>query len=172
MLFNSINFISFFVVVVLMYYVIPSNKLRKGFLLLASYYFYANWNVAFLFILLYVTVFSYLLGKRLEKGGKGLLTGGIIVLLLPLLGFKYLNFLFSSVNDLIHLCGGTMEITAVKWLLPVGISFYTFIAVGYVVDVYKKKVPAVTNLPDYFLFVGFFPQIASGPIGRADSLLP
>lgn len=173
MLFNSIDFILFFVAVVVLYYAMPTNKTRKLILLLASYYFYANWNVAFLFILLYVTALSYLLGKRLEKkGNRGLLSGGIIALLLPLLGFKYLNFLFSSINDMIHLCGGAFEIPAVKWLLPVGISFYTFIAVGYVVDVYKKKVNVENNLLDFSLFVGFFPQIASGPIARADGLLP
>lgn len=173
MLFNSINFILFFVAAVLVYYALQSNRIRKGFLLFASYYFYACWNISFLLILLYVTALSYLLGKKLERAHtKGWLTAGITALLLPLLGFKYLNFFFSVVNDSIHLLGGTMTVPAVEWLLPVGISFYTFIAIGYVVDVSKKKVKAEHCPLDYALFIGFFPQIASGPIARADGLLP
>ena len=175
MLFNTLEFIIFWIVVVVIYYLIPNNKVRKGFLLAASYYFYACWNVAFLAILLFETLLSY--GVALKFGSekfknKWTLAGTIILLLAPLACFKYLNFFFSSVGDLVALCGWPMTVPEFKLLLPIGISFYTFMSIGYVVDVYKEKIAAEKNLLDYALFVGFFPQIASGPIGRAPQMLP
>ena len=175
MLFNTLGFIIFWIAVVVIYYLIPNNKVRKGFLLAASYYFYACWNVAFLAILLFETLLSY--GVALKFGSekfknKWTLAGTIILLLAPLACFKYLNFFFSSVGDLVALCGWSMTVPEFKLLLPIGISFYTFMSIGYVVDVYKEKIAAEKNLLDYALFVGFFPQIASGPIGRAPQMLP
>lgn len=171
MLFNSLNFIIFFVAVVVIYYLLPKNSWRKVFLLGASYYFYACFNVAMLSVLLFETALAYWYGLSKNKT-KTNLTATIILLLLPLLCFKYLNFLMGTVGDVLALSGALVEMPSFELLLPIGISFYTFMAVGYVVDVYKGKIEAEKNLLDFALFVGFFPQIASGPIGRAGQLIP
>lgn len=173
MLFNSLNYIFFLIGVVIIYFLIPSNRWRKVFLLGASYYFYACWNVAFLAILLAVTAVSYGLGKYLANNKKKWpLTVSIVVLLLPLLCFKYLNFMLQSTNDIVALAGLDVSLPLVKLMLPVGISFFTFMAIGYVVDCYKQKCQPEKGVLDYALFVGFFPQIASGPIGRVNQLIP
>lgn len=171
MLFNSLNFIIFFTSVVLMYYLLPKNNLRKIFLLGASYYFYACFDWTMLSILLFETVVAYAYGKYGERN-KGLLAGIIVLLLLPLLSFKYLNFLMTSISDVLSLASITVQMPSLQLFLPIGISFYTFMAIGYVVDVYKGNVPSENNLLDFALFIGFFPQIASGPIGRAGQLIP
>lgn len=171
MLFNSLNFIIFLAVVVVIYYLLPKNTWRKVFLLGASYYFYACFNVAMLAILLFETVIAYCYGLKCNKS-KGLLTIIIVLLLLPLLCFKYLNFMMGTVGDVLSLANVTMHMPSFELLLPIGISFYTFMAVGYVVDVYKGKIDAERNVLDFALFIGFFPQIASGPIGRAGQLIP
>lgn len=172
MLFNSLNFIIFFVAVVVIYYLLPKNSWRKVFLLGASYYFYACFNFAMLSILLLETAVAYgygMLSTKTITKTKTFLAGTIVLLLLPLLCFKYLNFLMGTVGDVLALSGALVEMPSFELLLPIGISFYTFMAVGYVVDVYKGKIEAENNLLDSALFVGFFPQIASGPIGRAGS---
>lgn len=188
MLFNSINFIIFLAAVVVIYYLLSKNTWRKVFLLVASYYFYACFDLTMLPILLAVTGVAYGYGRVREKQilkqlqndgkgdnqqrGKGLLAGTIVLLLLPLMAFKYLDFLLDSTSDMLSLASLTVEMPDFELFLPIGISFYTFMAVGYVVDVYKGKVPVEKNLLDFALFVGFFPQIASGPIGRARQLIP
>ena len=175
MLFNSLNFIIFLFAVVVIYYLLTRNIWRKVFLLGASYYFYACFELTMLPILLAVTVVAYAYGMYLtktEKRSKGLLASTIVLLLLPLLSFKYLDFLMDSTGDLLSLASLTVEMPDFELFLPIGISFYTFMAVGYVVDVFKGKVPVEKNLLDFALFVGFFPQIASGPIGRAGQLIP
>lgn len=171
MLFNSLNFIILFVAIVVIYYLLPKNSWRKVFLLGASYYFYACFNVAMLSVLLFETALAYWYGLAKNKT-KTNLTSTIIFLLLPLLCFKYLNFLMDIVGDVLALSGALVEMPSFELLLPIGISFYTFMAVGYVVDVYKGKIEAEKKLLDFALFVGFFPQIASGPIGRAGQLIP
>ena len=173
MLFNSLNYIFFLIAVIIAYYAIPSNWWRKVLLLVASYFFYACWNVAFIAILLSVTLLSYILGWYLAKNKKkGVLASGIVTLLLPLLCFKYLNFLLQSANDIVSLLGIDVSLSFVNLMLPVGISFFTFIAIGYVVDCYKQKYAPEQNMLDYALFIGFFPQITSGPIGRGNQLIP
>ena len=175
MLFNSLNFIIFLFAIVVIYYLLPQNSWRKVFLLGASYYFYACFELTMLPILLVVTGVAYAYGMYLtktEKRSKSLLASIIVLLLLPLLSFKYLNFLLDSTGDLFSLASLTVEMPDFELFLPIGISFYTFMAVGYVVDVFKGKVMVEKNLLDFTLFVGFFPQIASGPIGRASQLIP
>lgn len=177
MLFNSFEFVIFLVAVVVLYYLIPNNRARKVFLLGASYYFYACWNVAFLAILIFETLLSYgtvfcFKNEKRTKREMRILVFSIIFLLCPLLCFKYLNFILGGVGDLLSVCGLSMQVPDFELLLPIGISFYTFMSLGYVIDVYQKKIPAEKDVLDYALFVGFFPQIASGPIGRAPQLLP
>lgn len=173
MIFNSLNYILFLLVTILIYYSISSNRWRKLFLLIASYYFYACWNITFLFILLTVTVISFLLGVYFaHHKNKRALAFGILSLLLPLLCFKYLNFIFQSVNDIIKLIGIDISLPIVNIMQPIGISFFTFMAIGYVIDCYKNKYKPERNFLDYAIFLGFFPQISSGPIARGDQLIP
>jgi D-alanyl-lipoteichoic acid acyltransferase DltB (MBOAT superfamily) len=126
-------------------------------------------------ILLSITVVAYIYGlyiDRTYKRSKKLLASTIILLLLPLLSFKYLDFFMISTEDLLSLASLTVEMPDFELFIPIGVSFYTFMAVGYVVDVFKGNVLAEKSFLDFALFIGFFPQIASGPIGRASQLLP
>ena len=162
-------------IVVAIYYLLPMNTWRKMFLLGASYYFYGCFELTMLPVLWMVTAISYTYGMYLTKTNqrsKYVLTVTIALLVLPLLMFKYLNFLIDSTIDLLSLANLTMQLPDFELFLPIGISFYTFMAVGYVVDAYKGKIPIEKNILDYALFIGFFPQIASGPIGRANQLIP
>lgn len=176
MLFNSIDFIFFLIAVVVVYYAIPLNKYRKLFLLAASYYFYACWNVAFLGLLVFDTIVAYGAGLMMESkekpSRKKVTWPSIVLILAPLFCFKYLNFFLTAIHDGMSALGIAMQVPEFEMLLPIGISFYTFISVGYVVDVYLNKIKPEHNVLDFFLFIGFFPQIASGPIGRAPSMLP
>ncbi len=176
MLFNTIDFVIFLIAVVIVYYAIPSNKYRKLFLLAASYYFYACWNVAFLSLLIFDTAVSYLAGRLMEGKEKSyqkkVLWPSIILILTPLFCFKYLNFFLTAVHDVLTSIGLAIQVPEFELLLPIGISFYTFMSIGYVADVYLKKSNPEHNVLDYSLFIGFFPQIASGPIGRAPNMLP
>jgi D-alanyl-lipoteichoic acid acyltransferase DltB (MBOAT superfamily) len=173
MLFNSLEFIIFFFAIILVYYALPRNNYRKIFLLGASYYFYSCWNFAFLSILLFETLLSYAYGRNLKRlQTKGWLACFVILALLPLSLFKYLNFALGTIHDLWKMMGCSINVPEFQLLLPVGISFYTFMAVGYMIDMYKGKYQPEKNLLDYSLFIGFFPQIASGPIGRGNQLIP
>lgn len=173
MLFNSLNFIIFFFAVVVLYYILPKNNWRKVFLLMASYYFYACFDLTMSTILLLETGLAYGYGILCSKNkNKSALTSTIVLLLLPLLCFKYFNFLMVTIGDALSLASVKVEMPSLQLMFPIGISFYTFMAIGYVVDVYKGKIEPECNLLDFALFVGFFPQIASGPIGRAGQLIP
>ena len=176
MLFNSIDFVIFLIVIVVSYYTISKNTWRKIFLLLASYYFYACWNVAFLGLLLFDTAVAFFAGRMMENKRKAfqkrVLWKSIILILIPLFCFKYLNFFLTAVHDGMSAMRMVMRVPKFELLLPIGISFYTFMSLGYVADVYLKKIKPERNVLDFFLFIGFFPQIASGPIGRAPSMLP
>lgn len=176
MLFNTIDFVIFLIAVVIVYYAIPANKYRKLFLLAASYYFYACWNVAFLGLLVFDTVVAYGAGLMMEGKAKlsqkKVMWPSIILILAPLFCFKYLNFFLMAIHDGMSALGIAMQVPKFEMLLPIGISFYTFMSVGYVADVYLKKIQPEHSILDFFLFIGFFPQIASGPIGRALSMLP
>jgi D-alanyl-lipoteichoic acid acyltransferase DltB (MBOAT superfamily) len=124
-------------------------------------------------ILLFETIVAFIYGKAcLQKKSKAWMIVTVTLLFLPLLCFKYLNFLTGTIGDVLSLANFTVAMPKFELLLPIGISFYTFMAVGYVVDVYIGKVQTENNLLDFALFVGFFPQIASGPIGRAGQLIP
>lgn len=175
MLFNSIDFLVFFPIVALLYFIFP-RRIRYIWLLLSSYYFYMCWNPVLIFLLLGVTLISWLLGGWLERtvskshAAKGLVAVGCVILLGILGYFKYAAFLVQSVNGLLKY----VHINPVPQhdvILPVGISFFTFQALGYVIDVYRGNMKAEKNILRYALFVAFFPQILSGPIGRAGSLL-
>lgn len=180
MLFNSFDFVLFYIVVVTLFFAIPSQRYQKFFLLVSSYYFYASWEPTYLLLLFLDTVIIYLFGRKISRliavknvaGGKKNLVISIILLLLPLLCYKYLNFVLSMLADVMGWVNIFMDFHFVKLMLPIGISFFTFQAIGYLIDVYKQRCEAERKFVDVALFLGFFPQISSGPIGRAPELMP
>ena len=139
-----------------------------------------NWKPAFALVLLGVTLITfgwwYLLDahavKKLKVGRRRLAWCFALLGLLPLLVFKYYNFLNDSLTALLQVSGLKFQLPGLNWAVPVGISFFTFQAVGYMLDVYHGRVKAEKNLLDYVLFVSFFPQVTSGPISTAEELMP
>ncbi len=176
--FNSFNFWLIFPFIFGLYWLIPSkyNQARKVFLVLVSYLLYMNWKPAFAIVLLGVTLITYWGGLRLENqkvnGKKSLAWLFTLLAVLPLLVFKYYNFLNDSLTQGLAVVGLKFALPGLNWAIPVGISFFTFQAVGYMLDVYQGKTEAEKNLLDYVLFVSFFPQVTSGPISTANELLP
>lgn len=172
MLFNSFTFLLFFPIATLLYYLIP-HKLRWGYLLLVSYGFYMNWNPSYALLLIGITLVSYIVGISVEKNRKkGIISIGIIVSLLPLIVFKYMNFINDSVFSFLDYWGIRMKIPDFKLLLPVGISFFTFKAISYMIDVYKGKILPERYLGIFALYISFFVDLAAGPIDRAGKLIP
>lgn len=176
-LFNSLSFLVFFLIVFPIYLLLPAWGWRKSFLLLASYIFYAAWNPAYVLILGFSTTLDWLLARWLavtEDGGRRkLLLTVSLVANLGLLGFfKYGGFLLANVQELL----GAFDVIyrPVTWdiVLPVGISFYTFASLSYTIDVYRRDIEGRVGLRDYALFVAFFPHLVAGPIVRARALLP
>ena len=176
--FNSFNFWLIFPFIFGLYWLIPAkyNQGRKVFLVLVSYLLYMNWKPAFAIVLLGVTLITYWGGLRLDNqkanGKKGLAWLFALLAVLPLLVFKYYNFLNDSLTQGLAAIGFKFAMPGLNWAIPVGISFFTFQAVGYMLDVYQGKTEAEKNLLDYVLFVSFFPQVTSGPISTANELLP
>lgn len=170
MSFNSVQFLLFFILIVLLFYIIK-REWRVYLLLAASYYFYMQWNIKYSLLILTVTVFSYgiALGIKHFPERKRLFLGvGCIACLGILFVFKYFNFVVYNINELLRHANA---ISALNVLLPVGISFYTFQAIGYMIDVHRGTVEAEKNLWKYALFVCFFPQLVAGPIERSENLL-
>lgn len=184
MTFNSFVFWLVFPFIFVFYWLIPVkyNQLRKVFLIIVSYLLYMNWRPAFALVLLGVTLVTYWGGQVLElrdegkegrkKNRKHLVWFFALLGLLPLLVFKYYNFLNDSVAACLTSIGLQFSLPGLNWAIPVGISFFSFQAVGYMLDVYHGRVKAERSIVDYVLFVSFFPQVFSGPISKADELLP
>ena len=178
MLFNSFGFLVFFPVVCLIYFSLPGLKWRNLFLLIASYYFYMNWKPVYALLILTSTVLTYCCGLLLEKyaTNKGRKKTFLIISLVINFGilflFKYFNFIGDSITYLFTILSIGWKVPNLDVLLPVGISFYTFQAAGYSIDVYRGTVKAERNFFTYALFVSFFPQLVAGPIERAKNLLP
>lgn len=176
MLFNSFDFLIVFPFIFLLYWIIPTKytDIRKAFLILVSFLLYLNWKPWFSLVLIWVIVVTYLFALWLQKTDKqkGVVVGGVVLALLPLLFFKYYNFVNESVWSLLSSVGLRYELKGLNWAVPIGISFFSFQAVGYLLDVYHKRTEVEKNFWDYTLFVSFFPQILSGPISKASELLP
>ena len=175
MLFNSLHFLVFFPVVVLCYLIVP-QRLRCVWLLAASYYFYMSWNPTYAILIAFSTISTFLtgifLGKAKEKREKNLcLAVSFVINLGILFFFKYFGFALENVNRVLSLLNRDVVEKSFDILLPVGISFYTFQALGYTVDVYREDIQAEKNLIRYALFVSFFPQLVAGPIERSENLL-
>lgn len=176
MLFNSVTFGGFLILIFILYYLTPL-KYRWGFLLLASYVFYMNLHIGYGLLLFATTILTYVLALRAEKADsprrrKRCLLGGIVPLLLILLFYKLGSPVIDSLNSLIGAGRLSLQPVTLQILLPAGISFYFFQSMGYLIDVYRGRIPAERHFGYYALFVSFFPQLLAGPIGRADSLLP
>lgn len=176
MTFTSFEFLLFFPLVVLLYNIVP-GKGKILYLLSVSYVFYALMQPVYLVLLALVTLFTYgvtmWMGKIEEdKKRRHVQIIGIVLVLLPLFFFKYFNFLNTSIESLLGVCGISVKMPSIKWLLPVGISFYTFMAIGYIVDVYNEEIEVEHNIGAVGLFLSFFPIILSGPIERAGNIFP
>lgn len=183
MLFNSRQFIIFFPIVAVVYYVVP-KKIRYLWLLVASYYFYMGWNPKYAVLLLFTTTVTYLSGllldyvtnsgmndKRKEKYRKLTVAISFVCNLGVLFLFKYLNFAVGILGKVFGFFHVSLNIPAFDILLPVGISFFTFQALSYTVDVYRGEIYTEKNFFRYALYVSFFPQLVAGPIERSKNLL-
>lgn len=176
MLFNSFHFLFFFPIVVILYFTLK-HKYRWLLLLFASYYFYMSWKPAYSILLLSSTLIDFYCGLQMskipdKKGRKKYLWFSLISNFGVLIFFKYVNFLNDSINEVIHLMGSPIHLPSLEILLPVGISFYSFQAVSYSIDVYRGHMKAETSLGQFALFISFFPQLVAGPIERPRHLLP
>ena len=177
MLFNSLQFVVFFPIVVLIYFFIP-KKMRYIWLLAASYFFYMCWNPKYVLLLLFSTGISYAAGLLLErwrdrpKRKKTVVAVGAVLNFGILFLFKYLDFVWQSVGAVLEKLHFSLPENTLALLLPVGISFYIFQVVGYIVDVYRGTIGAEKNFARYALFISFFPQLVAGPIERSGNLLP
>lgn len=183
MLFNSIQFIIFLPIVLLVYYIIP-DRIKYLWLLAASYYFYMCWNAKYAILILLSTIITYLSGLLLDSLrtksdiNPSCKTLRRIVVLLCVLSnlsilffFKYTNFVLNLTEYVFNQIGITLNVPVFDVLLPVGISFYTFQALGYTIDVYRGEIYAEKSFFRYALFVSFFPQLVAGPIERSKNLL-
>jgi len=179
MFFNSLQFAYFLPVVFLAYWFIPNKSKQSQNLVLtvASYYFYSCWDWRFLFLLLFSTVLVYFSAIQIENSHSKTIRKVwlwiTVGLSLALLGaFKYFNFFAVSLAELGNGLGLHLSPILLKLILPVGISFYTFHGLSYIIDIYYKRITAEKNIIDYSLFVSYFPLLVAGPIERATHLLP
>ena len=180
MLFNSYGFLVFFPIVVVIYFLLP-KRISYLWLLAASYYFYMGWNAKYALLLLVSTTITYVSGMLIQwlndghpdkiRAKKWVVAGSFISNLAILFFFKYFNFTIESMNTVLRYIDLPTINTSLDVLLPVGISFYTFQALGYTVDVYRGEIRAERNFFRYALFVSFFPQLVAGPIERSKNLL-
>ena len=177
MLFCSEQFLVFFTLVFALYWATPWHRVRIWILLVASFYFYASWNQWLALIIGVSTTIDYFVAKGIQASDnprrrKLLLSVTIIGNLSLLCYFKYANFFLHSVEEALHAMGSTSSLPVLQVILPIGISFYTFEAINYGVDVYRRHVPAERNLAHFMLFITFFPHLVAGPIVRARDFLP
>ena len=176
MTFNSWEFLIFYPIVALLYFLLP-KKCKWPILLIASYYFYMFYEARLVFLIVITTAISFLMSHLIERADKnGLKKLYLAIALITCLGilffYKYFDFLSLGATGLINLLGGKASPVVLNLILPVGISFYTFQTLSYVIDVYRGDVKAEKNFFFYALFVSFFPQLVAGPIERPGNLIP
>lgn len=181
MLFHSLDFLIFFPIVVLLYYLIP-NRFRYLWLLGASYFFYMSWNPQYALLMLITTLSTWGSalfleaarpgsGRRAGAGRNWCMAGCVIVNLGILFFFKYYFFAAESITKIFSFFHVSVHMPVFDIILPVGISFYTFQALGYCFDVFRREIPAEKNFLRYALFLSFFPQLVAGPIERSKNLI-
>nr|WP_199000984.1 MBOAT family protein [Flavobacterium sp. ASV13] len=179
MFFNSLAFAIFLPIVFFLYWFVfnKTKSTQNALLIIASYYFYSCWDWRFLFLLVFSTFLDYYTGIQIEKGksekSRKFWFWLSISVNLGFLGiFKYYNFFAASFSELLNSAGFKASPILLNVILPVGISFYTFHGLSYVIDIYYKRIKAEYNFVDYSLFVSYFPLLVAGPIERATHLLP
>jgi alginate O-acetyltransferase complex protein AlgI len=177
MLFYSVEFLIFFAALLFVYWATPWQRVRVWMLLIASFCFYASWNKWLAVIVCASTLLDYLLAlgmarSTVEWRRKALLGVSVCANLGLLCYFKYVNFFLESLNELLIAAGSPICFLTLNVMLPIGISFYTFEAINYTVDVYRRRIPAERSLADFMLFILFFPHLVAGPIVRARDFLP
>lgn len=176
MLFNSLEFFIFLVVMLLLYHN-ASFKIQNVLFLVGSYVFYAFWDWRFLFLVIFTTTMDFYCAKIMDKSSdravqKRILYGSIFVNLAILAVFKYFNFFYENIFDLLKLFSININHSFIKIILPVGISFYTFHSISYKIDVFNKKYTPVNKWIDFAIYIGFFPLLVAGPIERGKNLFP
>jgi D-alanyl-lipoteichoic acid acyltransferase DltB (MBOAT superfamily) len=178
MLFNSIEFIIFLIVVFGVTWLLARWRMVQTiFLLVASYFFYANWNPWYLFLIFFTSNVDYLVGGTIYRTAdqtrrKLLLALSLCTDLGVLAVFKYFNFFASQVSTSINAAGVAVDPVLLSVVLPVGISFFTFQSMSYTIDIYRRQLEPADNYWHFLLFVSFFPQLVAGPIVRASVFLP
>ncbi len=177
MLFCERPYLYFFCVIFTIYWLLPWHRARVWLLLVASFYFYASWNKWLALLIGVSTLMDYFIARGMDATEnirwRRLLLGVSLVANLGLLFyFKYANFFLHSVEEALYAAGVAASLPVLKVILPVGISFYTFEAINYTVDVYRRRVKAEPDLPHFMLFITFFPHLVAGPIVRARDFLP
>lgn len=177
MLFCSQQFLVFFTIVFALYWLAPWPRARVWLLLIASFVFYATWNQWLAILITATTALDWLLALGMDRwttraGRRFLLVLSLVVNLGLLAYFKYANFFLDSLDASLRAAGAEASIPVLNVILPFGISFYTFEAINYTIDVYRKQVPAERSLPNFMLFILFFPHLVAGPIVRARDFLP
>lgn len=178
MLFNSFQYVIFFLLVLVVYWWLTGGRVRPQniVLLVASYTFYAVWDWRFLSLIFVTSVVDYTIGRALPTAQgrrKTVLLVGSLLFNLTILGFfKYFNFFVDSAVGLLNTLSVQVNPFSLEVILPVGISFYTFQEMAYTIDVYKGKVQPEHSFLNFAVFTSFFPQLAAGPIERAERMLP
>ena len=176
MLFNSLQFLIFFLVITLAYYQLPNQKSRTWLLLLASCYFYMAFVPKYILILGGTIVIDYFAGLQISgsrgKARRNWMLVSIVANVGILVFFKYFNFIFSNLEPLLHLVSPERNMPMLDILLPIGLSFHTFQAMSYIIEVYRGNQPPERNFITYALYVMFYPQLVAGPIERPQNVLP
>ncbi|MBQ6165971.1 MAG: MBOAT family protein [Muribaculaceae bacterium] len=179
MLFNSIEFLLFLPIVFLLYwFVFRGRRWQNLLVVVASYVFYGWWDWRFLFLIALTSLCSYGSGLLIEhfegkRKSQQLVSAANILVNIGILGvFKYYNFFVENLDALFAAMGFHLDWVTMSIILPVGISFYTFQALSYSIDVYQRKLPATHDIVEFFAYISFFPQLVAGPIERATNLLP
>ncbi len=176
MLFNSLQFLVFFMAVTLWFYTLKTQKGRNLLLLIASCYFYMSFVPRYILILGATILIDYIAGILIErtqgKGRRLWLIMSLIANIGILAYYKYFNFLAENLNELLHIASVDKQFSLMKIILPVGLSFHTFQAMSYTIEVYRGKQQAERNFATYALYVMFYPQLVAGPIERPQNILP
>jgi alginate O-acetyltransferase complex protein AlgI len=177
-LFCTFDFLWFFLAVLAVYWAMPWRRARVWLLLACSYYFYARWNQWLALLITLSTIVDYFIARGIDspkappRRRKLLMTFSLVANLGLLCYFKYANFFLQSALDALRSMGLQPPVLVLKVILPVGISFYTFEAINYIVDIYLRKTKAERDLGNFMLFILFFPHLVAGPIVRARDFLP
>ncbi len=179
MSFNSIDFAVFLTVVFILYWTIARNSLIRQniVLLVASYFFYGWWDWRLLFLIVFISTFNYFSGigiskQKKERQRKFLLILSLFINLSILGFFKYYNFFIENLSGIFSIFGNPLNISTLNILLPIGISFYTFQNISYIIDVYREEILPEKNILIFFNLVAFFPKLVTGPIEKSSNILP